>query len=247
LFDGLEIHPGARLVVVKGRVEILRPQAMALLMALVGQRQRLVGKLALMRQAWPGKAMAENNLQVQIAALRKLLGATVIATIPGHGYLLNLQPHEFAAAPAPASCFGPLTAAVSVAPGTPRRPNLLGERAALSLLSRAIEITLAHEMAIDDRGRPDDPALLQRFASQVGTLARARKAAAGGAPVLTADPTELGDALVQLGATLVALGKRDQALSCLQAAAALWSRAAPLAGSPGRAAQAPGRPALGCA
>ena len=35
---------------------------------------------------WPGLVVEENNLQVQISALRKLLGQGSIATIPGRGY-----------------------------------------------------------------------------------------------------------------------------------------------------------------
>ena len=35
---------------------------------------------------WPHSVVEENNLQVQISALRKLLGPDVIATIPGRGY-----------------------------------------------------------------------------------------------------------------------------------------------------------------
>ena len=35
---------------------------------------------------WPGLVVEENNLQVQISALRKVLGAPAIATVPGRGY-----------------------------------------------------------------------------------------------------------------------------------------------------------------
>jgi DNA-binding winged helix-turn-helix (wHTH) protein len=225
LFDGLEVHPGAGLVLIKGRVEILRPQAMALLMALVDRRQRSVGKIELMRLVWPGKAMAENNLQVQIAALRKLLGPSVIATIPGQGYLFNMRPRELAATPSLAAGLRPSAATAGPA-GTLRRPGLLpSERAALSLLSRAIEITVADELATEALGRPNDRALLQRAAGQTGRLVRARTAAARCPPGLATDPAELGDALVHLGAALVGLGKRDQALVCLRAAATLWLRA----------------------
>ena len=40
----------------------------------------------LLARAWPNLVVEENNLQVQVSALRKVLGADAIATIPGLGY-----------------------------------------------------------------------------------------------------------------------------------------------------------------
>ena len=54
--------------------------------ALVDRRQRVVSKAELLDLVWPGIAVEENNLQVHIMALRKLLGPDAIATIPGRGY-----------------------------------------------------------------------------------------------------------------------------------------------------------------
>lgn len=47
-----------------------------------------MGKYTLMDRVWPGVAVEENNLQVQISALRKVLGddRDMIRTIPGRGY-----------------------------------------------------------------------------------------------------------------------------------------------------------------
>ena len=42
-----------------------------------------VSKDALLDQVWPGLTVEENNLQVQISALRKVLGDGMIVTIPG--------------------------------------------------------------------------------------------------------------------------------------------------------------------
>ncbi len=55
-------------------------------LALTERRERIVSKNELLDVVWPGLVVEENNLQVQIWALRKLLGADVIATIPGRGY-----------------------------------------------------------------------------------------------------------------------------------------------------------------
>ena len=62
-----------------------------LLQALVNAAGAPVGKAQLMEAAWPGLAVEESNLSVQIAALRKLLGPQPdgrgwIATIPRVGY-----------------------------------------------------------------------------------------------------------------------------------------------------------------
>ena len=51
-----------------------------------------VSKDALLDQVWPGLTVEENNLQVQISALRKTLGDGMIATIPGRGYRLIMVP-----------------------------------------------------------------------------------------------------------------------------------------------------------
>ena len=40
---------------------------------------------------WPGLVVEENNLQVQISSLRRLLGPDAIATIPGRGYRFTAE------------------------------------------------------------------------------------------------------------------------------------------------------------
>src|SRR5215468_10584226 len=66
-------------------------RAVALLRALVERPGALVSKDALIEAAWPGRAVEESNLPVQIAALRRVLGETPggdrwIETMPGRGY-----------------------------------------------------------------------------------------------------------------------------------------------------------------
>src|SRR4051812_24624739 len=62
----------------------------SLLAALVAAEGRTLTKSALMDAAWPGLALEESNLTVQIAALRKLMGqapdgAAWIRTVPRVG------------------------------------------------------------------------------------------------------------------------------------------------------------------
>jgi DNA-binding winged helix-turn-helix (wHTH) protein len=54
-------------------------------MALVQRKNQPVSKGALLDTVWAGLIVEENNLQVQIATLRKLLGRSSIITIPGRG------------------------------------------------------------------------------------------------------------------------------------------------------------------
>ena len=68
-------------------------RALKLLAALVGRSGEILGKAALMDAAWPGRAVEEGNLTVQIAQLRKLLGQAGdgegrewISTVPRVGY-----------------------------------------------------------------------------------------------------------------------------------------------------------------
>jgi adenylate cyclase len=63
----------------------------ALLRILVERAGALVSKNALMEAAWPGRAVEDSNLTVQIAALRRTLrevpgGESWIATLPRRGY-----------------------------------------------------------------------------------------------------------------------------------------------------------------
>jgi predicted ATPase len=57
---------------------------------LLASRERVVPKSELMDRVWPGLVVEENNLQVQVSTLRKLLGTGAIATVPGRGYRWTL-------------------------------------------------------------------------------------------------------------------------------------------------------------
>ncbi len=85
-FGRFELQPTRRQLVADGRPVGLGQRAFDVLHALVQRRERLVTKSELLDIVWPGVVVEENNLQVQISALRKLLGPQAIATIPGRGY-----------------------------------------------------------------------------------------------------------------------------------------------------------------
>ena len=70
---GFEVRPAERRVLKEGDVVALGARAFDVLMALIDRRERVVGKDELLAAVWPGVAVEENNLTVQISAVRKAL------------------------------------------------------------------------------------------------------------------------------------------------------------------------------
>jgi predicted ATPase/DNA-binding winged helix-turn-helix (wHTH) protein len=91
----LQVQEGQLLA--DGQAVPLRAKALDVLLALVEQAGQLVTRQALMDRVWANLVVEENNLSVQINALRKVLGGEIIATVPGRGYRFTL-PVEHAAA-----------------------------------------------------------------------------------------------------------------------------------------------------
>jgi non-specific serine/threonine protein kinase len=107
-FGDFEIDRASRTLRRHGRPVPLGARAIDLLWALVAARGELVTKDELLQRAWPGLVVEEANVQVQVSALRKALGADAIATVPSLGYRLALP--------------------VTDGAGTPARHNLVAER-----------------------------------------------------------------------------------------------------------------------
>ena len=66
-------------------------RAFDILLVLVSRHGHLVTKDELMAEVWPGVIVEENNIQVHISALRKVLGTDgdpkrYLVTVPGRGY-----------------------------------------------------------------------------------------------------------------------------------------------------------------
>jgi DNA-binding winged helix-turn-helix (wHTH) protein/TolB-like protein len=111
-FGRFELQVAARQLLADGVPLPLGGRAFDMLVVLVEQCGRIVDKDTLLARVWPGRHMAENNLTVQVSALRRALGAEVVRTVPGRGYCLAL-PVE-AAMQLPASLLAP---ASQVLPG----------------------------------------------------------------------------------------------------------------------------------
>ncbi len=85
-FGHCRVNRTARQLLLDDKPAKLGARAFDVLIALIERRDRVVTKNELLEVVWPGLVVEENNLQVHIWALRKLLGPQAIATIPGRGY-----------------------------------------------------------------------------------------------------------------------------------------------------------------
>ncbi|KQP12791.1 winged helix-turn-helix domain-containing protein [Pseudorhodoferax sp. Leaf267] len=100
-FDRAELRPATRELRVDGQPVQLGARAFDLLQALVAHRERMLSKNELLDMVWPQLVVEENNLQVQVSTLRKLLGAKTIVTVPGRGYRFAATLHEVRSEPEP--------------------------------------------------------------------------------------------------------------------------------------------------
>ena len=98
-FGRLEWFPTQRRLLVDGEAAEIGARAFDLLSTLIAHRDRIVGKDELLHRVWQGVVVEENNLTVQVAALRKVVGAKAIATVPGRGYRWAAPLSEPEAAP----------------------------------------------------------------------------------------------------------------------------------------------------
>ena len=85
-FSRFVLRRQERQLLADGNTVALGARAFDVLCALVERAGVLVSKAQLFELVWPGLIVEENNLQVHISTLRKLLGPELIATVPGHGY-----------------------------------------------------------------------------------------------------------------------------------------------------------------
>ncbi len=90
VFGHVELRLAERCLLVDGHTVALGSRGFDLLKALVSQRDRVVSKNELLDQVWPGLVVEENNLQVQISGLRRVLGPNAITTVSGLGYRFTL-------------------------------------------------------------------------------------------------------------------------------------------------------------
>jgi TolB-like protein/DNA-binding winged helix-turn-helix (wHTH) protein len=127
IFPGFELRLHERQLVSSNGAVALGARAFDLLAVLAQQAGQLVSKSDLMDAVWPGLVVEENNLQVHISTLRKLLGAQLIATVPGRGYRFTghvsaptaITTTAPAAASAPATALSPEPVGLALNPTKP--------------------------------------------------------------------------------------------------------------------------------
>ncbi|MFB9128465.1 transcriptional regulator [Paraburkholderia dipogonis] len=130
--DGEALHLGSR--------------AFDILAVIVSAAGRLVTKDELMNAVWPNTVVEENNIQVHLSALRKILGADrhLILTVPGRGYqLVHRQKASARAAHQPGFAPGVLCLR--------RKTRLVGRDAAIEQI-RAM-LREAHVLTLVGAGR----------------------------------------------------------------------------------------------
>jgi predicted ATPase len=119
-------------------------RAFEVLMALIEAGSAVVSKDALIERVWQGRIVEENNLQVQISALRRVFGADrdLIRTIAGRGYQFTGEIRTVPAQPYIPESVG-LAQPVSRPPG-PRTnlPELVSE-----LIGRDAELATLRELS----------------------------------------------------------------------------------------------------
>jgi predicted ATPase/DNA-binding winged helix-turn-helix (wHTH) protein len=99
-FGACELDPAARELRVAGAPARVGERGFDLLVVLAEARGEVVSRDTLLDRVWRGTVVGDENLKVQVMALRKLLGAEAIVTVPGRGYRLAWPVEAPAAAPA---------------------------------------------------------------------------------------------------------------------------------------------------
>ncbi|MBW9140024.1 winged helix-turn-helix domain-containing protein, partial [Rhizobium pusense] len=86
----LQVDLASRELVVDGQPVRIGSRAFDMLAVLIAAKGELVSKNDMLKQVWPDTIVEENNLQVHMSALRKVLGESrgLIQTVSGRGYRL---------------------------------------------------------------------------------------------------------------------------------------------------------------
>ena len=88
-FGRITVLPARRCVLLDAEPVRIGGRAFDVLQALLERQGEVVSSRDLFLRAWPGVFVANNNLQVQVCALRKIVGAATIITVAGRGYVFD--------------------------------------------------------------------------------------------------------------------------------------------------------------
>ena len=91
VFEHVQVFPLERRLLVGGVAQVLGTRAFDLLLYLIEHRDRVLPKSELMDKVWSGVVVEDNNLTVQMSALRKVLGNGAITNLARQGYRFTLM------------------------------------------------------------------------------------------------------------------------------------------------------------
>lgn len=172
-FGRFELQPQERRLLAHGAPVAIGPRAFDLLATLVARAGHLVTKDELLERVWPKVIVEEAALQMQVSALRKVLGRDAIATVTGRGYRFALVVAPEAAPPdaAPAAprhnLPQPLTSFIGREQQLSDLKALLGTSRLLTLMGSGGcgKTRLAMQVASDLTGEYPDGVWLVEFAA----------------------------------------------------------------------------------
>ncbi len=148
-FGRFRVLPDRRELLADNRPVELGARAFDVLTALIEARGAVVSKDALMERVWPDRIVEENNLQVQVSALRKAFAADrdLIRTAAGRGYQFTGEIRAASASPDAEP-----TAEMPEAAPVPTRPptNLMQPISELigrdAELAEVLDLTASHRL-----------------------------------------------------------------------------------------------------
>ena len=183
-FGDFRVDPARRLLTHRDRAGLGLPiaigeRALDVLLVLIEHAGQVVSKRDLLASVWPGGAVEDSNLTVQLSNLRRAIDAappapSLIKTIHGRGYVLAVPVHEVDAAPARTGIIRPDKAAIAVLPfrsmaggasGQDEFADGLAEDITTALSSIRSLAVVAHKTAFDYRDRKID---IQQVGRELG-------------------------------------------------------------------------------
>ena len=172
-FARFELQPDERRLLDAGAPVAIGPRAFDLLTVFVERAGHLVTKDQLLARVWPHVIVEEAALQMQISALRKLLGRETIVTVTGRGYRFALDVEDAGTAATDSAAAPrhnlpqPLTSFVGRAQEVSELKALLGSTRLLTLMGAGGcgKTRLALKLAADLTGTCSDGIWLVEFAA----------------------------------------------------------------------------------